>query len=54
MCQRRKLRIIFVVVVKINMSDMRLSYPLEIPPGRVGMQPQLGVSYSRVGWANTN
>ena len=42
MYQRRKLRIIFVVVVKINMGDMRRSYPLEIPPGRVGMQPQLG------------
>ncbi|EDN72687.1 conserved hypothetical protein [Beggiatoa sp. SS] len=29
-----------------NMGDMRLSYPMEIPPGRVGMQQQLGVFYS--------
>ena len=36
---------------------MRLSYPLEIPPGRVGMQPQLGVSYSSAGgngWMGLN
>jgi len=32
-----------------NMGDMRLSYPLEIPPGRVGMQPQLGVQYNSGG-----
>lgn len=40
-----------------NMGDMRLSYPLEIPPGRVGMQPQLGVSYSSAGgngWMDLN
>ncbi|RKZ54024.1 MAG: hypothetical protein DRR16_14210 [Candidatus Parabeggiatoa sp. nov. 3] len=40
-----------------NMGDMRLSYPLEIPPGRVGMQPQLGVSYSSAGgngWMGLN
>ena len=32
-----------------NMGDMNLSYPLEIPPGRVGMQPQLALSYSSGG-----
>jgi len=40
-----------------NMGDMRLSYPIEIPPGRVGMQPQLGVSYSSAGgngWMGLN
>ncbi len=36
---------------------MRLSYPIEIPPGRVGMQPQLGVFYSSAGgngWMGLN
>jgi len=29
-----------------NMGDARLSHPLEVPPGRAGLQPQLAVSYS--------
>lgn len=29
-----------------NMGDARLSYPLEVPPGRAGMQPQFAVSYN--------
>ena len=32
-----------------NMGDVRLSYPIEIPPGRVGLQPQLGLSYNSSG-----
>ncbi|WP_081916179.1 SpvB/TcaC N-terminal domain-containing protein [Saccharothrix sp. NRRL B-16314] len=32
-----------------NMGDARLSYPLEVPPGRAGMQPQLGVQYNSAG-----
>ncbi|MCP4353688.1 MAG: sugar-binding protein [Desulfobacterales bacterium] len=32
-----------------NQGDARLSYPIEIPPGRKGMQPQLGVQYSSGG-----
>ena len=32
-----------------NMGDARLSYPIEIPPGRLGMQPQLGIHYSSSG-----
>src|SRR5262249_22798026 len=29
-----------------NKGDARLSYPIEVPPGRAGMQPQLAVSYT--------
>ena len=29
-----------------SQGDARLSYPLEVPPGRKGMQPQLAVQYS--------
>ncbi|MFC4111879.1 SpvB/TcaC N-terminal domain-containing protein [Nonomuraea zeae] len=29
-----------------NTGDNRLSYPIEVPPGRLGLQPQLNVSYS--------
>lgn len=32
-----------------NMGDARLSYPIEVPPGRRGMQPQLAVQYSSGG-----
>lgn len=32
-----------------NSGDARLSYPIEVPPGRAGMQPKLGVSYSSAG-----
>jgi RHS repeat-associated protein len=32
-----------------NMGDARLSYPIEIPKGRQGMQPQLAISYSSGG-----
>ncbi|MDT3706352.1 MAG: SpvB/TcaC N-terminal domain-containing protein, partial [Thiobacillus sp.] len=32
-----------------NMGDARLSYPIEIPPGRLGMQPQLAVQYNSAG-----
>ncbi|MGF2734656.1 SpvB/TcaC N-terminal domain-containing protein [Marinobacter sp. DUT-1] len=32
-----------------NMGDARLSYPIEVPPGRQGMQPQLAVQYSSGG-----
>ncbi|WP_207679228.1 SpvB/TcaC N-terminal domain-containing protein [Desulfonema magnum] len=32
-----------------NQGDARLSYPLEVPPGRKGMQPQLAVQYSSGG-----
>jgi len=28
-----------------SMGDARLSYPIELPPGRNGVQPQLGLSY---------
>jgi RHS repeat-associated protein len=36
-----------------NTGDARLSYPIEVPPGRLGMQPQLAVQYnssSANGW----
>jgi RHS repeat-associated protein len=29
-----------------NMGDARLSYPLEVPPGRAGLEPELAVAYS--------
>jgi len=29
-----------------NMGEARLSYPLEVPPGRAGVQPQLGITYN--------
>lgn len=29
-----------------NTGEARLTYPLEVPPGRAGLEPQLGVSYS--------
>src|SRR5262249_12903138 len=32
-----------------NQGDARLSYPIEVPPGRQGMQPQLTVQYSSSG-----
>ncbi|MEK7991226.1 MAG: SpvB/TcaC N-terminal domain-containing protein, partial [Thiotrichaceae bacterium] len=32
-----------------NMGDVRLSYPLELPAGRAGMQPQLASSYNSGG-----
>jgi len=32
-----------------NMGSASLSYPLEVPPGRVGMQPQLAVQYNSAG-----
>ena len=32
-----------------NMGDARLSYPIEIPQGRQGMQPQLAISYNSSG-----
>jgi hypothetical protein len=32
-----------------NMGDARLSYPIEVPPGRQGLQPQLAVSYNSSG-----
>ncbi|HVQ93577.1 MAG TPA: GH-E family nuclease [Mycobacteriales bacterium] len=32
-----------------NAGDARLGYPIQIPPGRAGMQPNLGVSYSSAG-----
>ncbi|CAK8717112.1 RHS and YD repeat-containing [Candidatus Electrothrix laxa] len=32
-----------------NQGDARLSYPIEVPPGRKGMQPQLAVQYSSGG-----
>ncbi len=32
-----------------NQGDARLSYPIEVPPGRRGMQPQLGIQYSSGG-----
>ncbi|MDM8564425.1 SpvB/TcaC N-terminal domain-containing protein [Candidatus Halobeggiatoa sp. HSG11] len=37
-----------------NMGDVRISCPIEVPPGRVGVQPQLGMQYSSSGgngWA---
>jgi RHS repeat-associated protein len=37
-----------------NKGDARLSYPLEVPPGRAGLQPELAVAYSSAGgngWA---
>ncbi|MEN3361162.1 MAG: hypothetical protein V7637_5144 [Mycobacteriales bacterium] len=36
-----------------NSGDARLAYPIEVPPGRLGMQPSLGVAYSSAagdGW----
>ncbi|MCI5130597.1 MAG: hypothetical protein D3904_03545, partial [Candidatus Electrothrix sp. EH2] len=35
-----------------NQGDARLSYPIEVPPGRRGMQPQLAVQYSSGGGGN--
>jgi len=32
-----------------NMGDARVSYPIEIPPGRNGMQPQIAVQYNSSG-----
>ena len=32
-----------------SLGDVRLSYPIEVPPGRGGMQPQLSVVYSSSG-----
>jgi RHS repeat-associated protein len=32
-----------------NNGDARLSYPIEIPQGRQGMQPQLAISYNSAG-----
>ncbi|MDH5730733.1 MAG: hypothetical protein OEZ58_17220, partial [Gammaproteobacteria bacterium] len=32
-----------------NMGDARLSYPIQVPPGRAGMQPQLSISYNSGG-----
>jgi RHS repeat-associated protein len=32
-----------------NMGDARLSYPIEVPPGRAGIQPQLAVQYNSAG-----
>jgi RHS repeat-associated protein len=32
-----------------NTGDARLSYPVEVPPGRQGMQPQLAVTYGSAG-----
>ena len=32
-----------------NFGAISLSYPMEIPPGRAGVQPQLGLSYSSNG-----
>jgi hypothetical protein len=32
-----------------NMGSATLSYPLEVPPGRVGIQPQLSVQYNSGG-----
>ena len=32
-----------------NTGDARLSYPVEVPPGRQGMQPQLAVQYNSAG-----
>ena len=36
-----------------NQGDNQLTYPIEVPPGRQGLQPQLGVSYDSsrgTGW----
>jgi RHS repeat-associated protein len=32
-----------------NMGDARVSYPIEVPPGRQGMQPQLSIGYNSSG-----
>ncbi|OQW92791.1 MAG: hypothetical protein BWK79_13970, partial [Beggiatoa sp. IS2] len=32
-----------------NSGDVRLQYPIEIPPGRVGMQPQVAIGYNSAG-----
>ena len=32
-----------------NTGDARLSYPLQLPPGRAGLQPQLAIQYNSSG-----
>lgn len=32
-----------------SQGENRLSYPIEVPPGRSGLHPQLGVSYNSAG-----
>ena len=32
-----------------NMGDARLSYPIDVPPGRNGLQPQIAVNYNSSG-----
>lgn len=32
-----------------NMGDARLSYPIEVPPGRQGMEPKIAVKYNSTG-----